>query len=390
MNIASLIDKLSLFNWIILGTYFFFFVTQLFYYLYLFRKPYKQFSIKGKEDIDEINIDALPGISIIITAENEAENLLENLPYVLEQDYPNFQVVVVNNASTDTTDIVLSGLSHTYPNLYTTYIPIESELANNKKLALTLGVKAAKHDILLFTEADSKPLSKKWVYEYAKEFIKGSDIVLGCCQLKFNKGLFQKYMRFDNMSFGINYLSMALAKKPYMGIGRNMAYRKDLFFKKKGFSSIINIDYGEDNLFINQIANEKNTSVVLSPQSLVESNVVNKLATWRKIKSKYLITQKHLSGFKTQILGFEVFSRYVFYISFAILIVTGVFSYLNVFIWIAVILFLIRYAVQLSILNKNSKIYNAGKFYLSIFVFDLTAPIFNYNYLRYERLRNRK
>ena len=198
-----------------------------------------------------------------------------------------------------------------------------------KKLALTLGIKAAKHDILLFTEPDTKPLSMKWIYEYAKTFDKGKDVVLGCCQIEINKSYFKNYMLYDNLFSGIKYSSMALAKKPYMGIGRNMAFRKDLFFEHKGFSSVLNIEDGEDNVFINRIATKENTAVIVSSDSMVVSNVVDSFSNWRSIKTKYLTTQKYYTNNATKVLTFEVFSRYAFYLLFAMLFVIGLLSSLN-------------------------------------------------------------
>ena len=384
MDILSYLNKFPFLEWILIGVYLLFFAIQLIYYLFLFRKPYK-YAAKYKENSD---ITDYPGISIIITAKNEGENLKKNLPFILNQDYPNFQVVLVDNGSTDSTDDVLNKLKQTHTNLYHTYIPEESEVINSKKLALTLGIKAAKHEILLFTEADSKPLSNKWVYEYANEFSKGKEVVLGFCQLDLKRYCSRKLIHFDNLFFGIKYLSMALANRPYMGIGRNMAYKKELFFQNKGFSSILNIEYGEDNLFINKVSTKENTSVVLSPESMVVSNVVDRLSTWRTIKAKHLITRKHLKGFNSQLLDFEVFSRYGFYLLFAILTLTGILQSSIILIGIAAFPFLLRYFVQMMIINKNSKLFNAGKFYFSLPIFDLITPIMNHQFLRNEKQRN--
>jgi len=391
MSIVSFFYKLSVSEWIIIALFLLFFVIQMLYYLLLFRKPYKYAISNGvKNDVKSDEPFKFPGISIIITAKNEAENLEKNLPYILNQDYPNFQVVVVNNGSTDETEIVLNALAQNHSNIYHTYIPTESEVINHKKLALTLGIKAAKHDILLFTEPDTKPLSKKWVYEYAKEFAKGKEVVLGCCQLELEKNLSKKLIHFDNLFFGIKYLSMALSNKPYMGIGRNMAYKKELFFQNKGFSSILNIEYGEDNLFINKVVTKKNTSVVLSPDSMVVSNVVDRISTWRTIKAQYLITRKHLKGFKTRLLDIEIFSRYGFYLLFALLTLTGILQSSIVLIGIAVLFYFLRYFTQMVIINKNSKLFNTGKFYFSLPLFDLITPIMNHQFLRYEKQRNMK
>ena len=391
MNIFPNIYDLSLLEWIIIGLSILFFIIQVTYYLYIFRQPYKYLSKHDDIDEKQLSKNESPGISIIITAKNEADNLLANLTLILEQDYPNYQVVVVNNSSTDSTDDVLNELRSRYPSkLYTTYIPIDSETVNDKKLALTVGIKAAKHDILLFTEADTKPLTNKWVNEYAKEFAKGKDVVLGACQLKVGKGLFKKLIQYSNLMFGIKYLGMALIRKPYMGIERNMAYKKNLFFENKGFSSILNIEYGEDNLFINRIATRDNTSVVISPDSMVESNAINQLSTWRTIKGKYLITKKYLKGSGDKVLSFEIVSRYIFYFLFVLMLSIGILQPSKALIWVAIVLFLLRYMLQVIVVNKNSKLFNSGKYFLSLPLFDLLTPILNQQFMNHEKKRNRR
>ncbi len=391
MNIFPNIYDLSLLEWIIIGLSILFFIIQVTYYLYIFRQPYKYLSKHDDIDEKQLSRNELPGISIIITAKNEADNLLANLPLILEQDYPNYQVVVVNNSSTDSTDDVLNELRSRYPSkLYTTYIPIDSETVNDKKLALTVGIKAAKHDILLFTEADTKPLTNKWVNEYAKEFAKGKDVVLGACQLKVGKGLFKKLIQYSNLMFGIKYLGLALIKRPYMGIERNMAYKKNIFFENKGFSSILNIEYGEDNLFINKIATRNNTSVVISPESMVESNAINQLSTWRTIKGKYLITKKYLKGSGDKVLSFEIVSRYIFYFLFVLMLSIGILQPSKALIWVAIVLFLLRYMLQVIVVNKNSKLFNSGKYFLSLPLFDLLTPILNQQFMNHEKKRNRR
>ena len=170
-----------------------------------------------------------------------------------------------------------------------------------------------------------------------------------------------------------------------MGIGRNMAFRKNLFFDNKGFSSVLNMEDGEDNIFINRIATKENTAVVLSQKSMVVSSVVDSISSWRNIKTRYLTTRRYYNGNRTKILSFEIFSRYVFYALFAALCTIGVSSSLYLILLFAILLFLIRYSIQLMVLNKNSKVYNAGSFYFSIPLFDLAKPIANHLFLKRER-----
>ncbi len=390
MNITSFIDKISIFEWVVIGLYLTFFIIQLIYYLYLFRKPYQH-----AENNDTVNNTIeesekeLPGISIIITAKNEAENLRRNLPSILNQDYPNLQIIAVDNASTDSTPDVLDCFRKSHPNLYVTFIPIGSHAINNKKLALTVGIKAARHDILLFTEPDTKPLSNKWVYEYAKTLKKEIDVVLGCCQLEIDKSFFKKYIQFDNLFSGMKYTSMALAKKPFMGVGRNMAFRKNLFFDNNGLSSVLNMEDGEDNVFINRIATKENTAVVSSPESMVVSNVVDGISDWRNIKTRYLSTRRYYTGNSAKILSFEMFSRYSFYILFAALTAIAVVFSFKIIALYAVLLFLARYFAQIFVINKNSKVYNAGKFYFSLPLMDLATPLIDHIFMKREN-KNKK
>ncbi len=389
MDIISSIYTISIAEWIIIILYLIFFIVQLTFYLYLFRKPYLYAKKQSAEKDTPTNSDKeLPGISVIITAKNEAENLRENLPSILNQEYHNFQVIVVDNASTDSTADVLDDFRSKHPNLHVTFLPIGYNAANNKKLALTLGIKAAKHDILLFTEPDIKPLSNKWVHEYAKSFDKEKDIVLGSCQLDIGKSLFKKYILFDNLMSGIRYTSMAIANKPYMGIGRNMGFRKKLFFDNKGFSSLLNMENGEDNIFINRITTKENTTVTLSLQSMVVSNVIDGISSWRSVKTNYLTTRKYYKGNTAKLLSFEIFSRYAFYMLLATLCIIGILSSTIAITIVAILLFAIRYSVQLVVVNKNSKVYNAGGFYFTVPLFDIIKPIVNHLFLKRETRRS--
>lgn len=380
---------LNIYDWIMGGALLFFFLIQLFFYLLLYRKPYRY---EKKREVVAIADENLPSVSVIIASKNESDNLEVNLPAILSQDYPNFEVIVVNCGSTDETDMVLKGLEQNHNNLYQTYIPENAETKNEKKLALTVGIKAAKNDILLFTEANCKPCSDQWIREFASAFQGGKEIVLGFCKLDFEKKFaFRRFTAFDNLILGIKYLSMAIIHKPFMGIGRNMAYRKELFFREKGFSSILNIEDGEDDLFINRSANGMNTTVAISPESMTTTNIVDRFSTWKALKSKYLYTKQYYKGAQSFIFGCETFSKYGFYLSVAGAILLFAFNYTAYLIpAFAALLFLIRYIFQLIIINKNSHLFGVGKFHVNLFFFDLILPLVNFRFRRYAKLQYRK
>lgn len=373
--------------WIISGAVLLFFSIQLVYYLFVYRKPYVYEQKRNKSLPLSEN---LPSVSVVIASKNESENLEKYLPAILEQDYPDFEVVVVNMGSTDETDVLLKGLNQKYPHLYHTYVPAEAEDVNGKKLALTLGIKAAKNDILLFTEAYCVPASDHWIREFGREFSKGRDIVLGFCKLQVGKKVaMRKFILYDNLIHGLKYLSLAVLGKPFMGIGRNLAYRKEIFFEEKGFSSVLNIDEGEDDLFINKIAGKKSVGVVVSPESMTQSDVVNNFFTWRALKSKYLYTKQFYKGVSSLVFGFETFSKYLFYLS----VVSGI-TYGMVFgnyplIALSVFFLIVRFVVQLYVIGKSSRLFNAGKYHVNLFFFDLFQPFNNFKFRKYANKRNR-
>lgn len=373
--------------WIISGAVLLFFSIQLLYYLLVYRKPYvyeqkRNKSLPVSED--------LPSVSVVIASKNESENLEKYLPSILEQDYPDFEVIVVNMGSTDETDVLLQALNQKYSHLYHTYVPAEAEDVNEKKLALTLGVKAAKNDILLFTEAYCVPASDKWIREFANEFSKGKDIVLGFCKLQIGKKVaMRKFILYDNMIHGLKYLSLAVLGKPFMGIGRNLAYRKEIFFEEKGFSSVLNIEEGEDDLFINKIAGKKKVGVVASPESMTQSDVVNNFFTWRALKSKYLYTKQFYKGMSSFVFGFETFSKYLFYLSVVAGITYGVIFNNYLPIALSVFFLIVRFVVQLYVIGKSSRLFDAGKYHVNLFFFDLFQPFNNFRFRKYANKRNR-
>lgn len=385
--LTSYIDSLVLVDWILGGSLLFFFLVQLFFYLFFYRKPA---AYEKKQREAPVTDKELPGISVIITSKNNSEELEKNLPFILEQDYPHFEVIVVNCGSTDETDMVLKAAEIKYPHLYHTFVPAEADTINEKKLALTLGIKAAKYDLLLFTEAYCKPCTPHWIKTYGEEFNKGRDIILGFNNINIPKNVSsRKFILYDNLILHLKFLSMAILHKPFMGIGRNMAYKKEFFFNTKGFSSILHIDGGEDDLYVNRIAPGKNTGVVLSPDSLTETLGVTNFFIWRSLKSKYLYTKQFYKGFAIHIFGWETFSKYCFYAALAGSAVRGFFTPVYPLLAVALLLFLVRYVILLAVINRNSRLFDGIIYHLQLIPFELFQPFNNFRFRSYANKRNR-
>ena len=363
-------------------------IVQLIYYLGLYNRIHTHNLAVGK---DKVHFGReLPPLSVVICARNESENLRRNLPAILKQDYPDFEVIVINDGSTDESEDLLSELEEEYPNLYHSFTPDSARYISRKKLALTLGIKASKYDWLVFTEADCTPVSDKWLRRIARNFTPSTDIVLGYSGYERGKGWLHKRVSFDSLFTSLRYLGFALAGKPYMGIGRNLAYRKELFFKVKGFSTHLNMQRGEDDLFINQIANENNTRVETSPDSVIRMQPVERYKDWKEEKVSYMATARFYKGSQRWLLGLETATRLFFYVACLSGIVFGILSFHWLAAGLALLLWIVRYSAQAYVINKTANEMGDNRsYYFTLPVFDIIRPLQSLKFRLY-RLYRRK
>ncbi len=253
-----------------------------------------------------------PPVSVIIAAQNEAFNLERYLPLILNQDYPDFEVIVVNHASRDETDLVLKRLSHEYKNLVIRNIPYSKDSTHTKKFALTVGIRAAKNDVLLFTDADCYPASDQWIRKMVWQFSNEVKIVLGYGTYERSKGLLDKHLRTDTMFIAMQYFGFAMRGLPYMGVGRNIAWRKSFFDEKGGFQSHIFEPSGSDDIFVNQNGNKHNTRVELDPQSFTISRPPRNWKYWKYQKHRHFGAAKYYKFKYKFLLVLEPLSRIIF------------------------------------------------------------------------------
>ena len=268
------------------------------------------FSVKRAENQQKTNIP----LSVIICAKNEAVNLKKNLPLILNQDYPNFEVVLVNDSSSDDTLEIIEDFASKHTNIKLVDVKTNERFWGNKKYALTLGIKASKHEHLVFTDADCKPTSTKWLSYIAGSFSKEKSIVIGHGGYsKKPYSLLNKLIRFETTMTALQYFSYANLGSPYMGVGRNMAYKKDLFFNNSGFSNHVFINSGDDDLFINETANKSNTSICFNTDSFTVSEPKHKFKDWILQKRRHISTSKFYK-FKHQfLLGLFYMSQFLFW-----------------------------------------------------------------------------
>ena len=235
---------------------------------------------------------APPPVSVVIAARNEYHHLRKNLPAILEQKYPDFEVVVVNHASDDETTDYLKELQNRYSRLKVITIEQDLNFFHGKKFPLSIGIKSAAHEILLLTDADCRPASPFWISRMASNYNDQTEVVIGYGPYRKEKGFLNRLIRYDTFMVALQYLSFALAGKPYMGVGRNLSYRKSLFLKNKGFIAHYNVASGDDDLFINEVARKRNTRTELDAESFVYSEPKHRFGEWLRQKRRHLTTGK--------------------------------------------------------------------------------------------------
>lgn len=217
------------------------------------------------------NRSELQPVSIIVCAHDEEENLKALIPQLLAMDYPEFEVIIVEDRSNDNTYDFLLEATQQHPRLKMVRVQQTPEHINGKKFGLTLGIKAARYEWILFTDADCRPVSSKWVEEMSSHFNAKSQIVLGFSSYEKRPGLLNSFIRFETFLTGIQYIGFALIGKPYMGVGRNLSYRKALFINNKGFNTHLGVMGGDDDLFVNEHATAENVGVSIGKDALILS-----------------------------------------------------------------------------------------------------------------------
>ena len=314
-----------------------FFTLQFIYYGFIFSR----FSFAQPQEGTPKSI----AVSVIICAKNELENLKKNLPHFVSQNYPTYELVLIDDASSDDSLELLEEYERMYPFIKLVKVENNEAFWGNKKFALTLGIKAAKNEYLLFTDADCRPNNANWITEMTAHFTAKKTIVLGYGAYEKIKGSFlNKIIRYETAITAIQYFSWAKLGKPYMGVGRNLAYKKSEFFNVRGFMDHMKIRSGDDDLFINQAANAQNTTINFNSESFTYSEAKKTFRDWFKQKRRHISTSKYYKTFDKLQLATNFVSQF-FFLTLAIvllafqynwILVTGILGFRYIFNWIII------------------------------------------------------
>lgn len=378
---------LTIVDYALLGTLGLLFLVQLYFYARYLAAPARRIRKDKKVSNDQglTTNDEQPGVSVILAAHNESYNLSQYLQALLSQDWRTYEVIVVDDGSEDETRAIVESYMVNDPRLHMTFVPYGARVGSTKKLALTLAAKAAQYDYLLLTDADCVPESPHWIAEMMKGFEsrQSTKIVLGFSPYFCEKGHINRLVRYDTLFNGLHYLGAALCGHPYMGVGRNLAYSKSLFFESGGFTRLMTSVAGDDDLFVNHVATPDNTAVVLSRDSYVWSLAKTNLRDWWQQKRRHISVSPEYKTSTQCRLALEPLTRGLFY-ALSICALWNywpqdfLFSVAHFPLLIIVGLLVSRWIIQTAIINVSARRMGLKRFNMfSVLWFDIVLPLVN-------------
>lgn len=331
-------------------------VIQLYFHWAQFSKVafYKR---NARPKLDE----ELEPASIVLCARDAYEYLTELIPVLLNQDYPDFEIVVVNDCSDDETEEYLKDLERREPRVKPVQLKQHLNFFNGKKFPLSMGIKSAQNDLIVLTDFNCMPVNDQWLRSVVNRYNHQTEIVIGYSPYVQKKGSLNHLMRFDALQNGLLYLSAALNHHAYMGIGKNLSYRKELFYRNQGFISHYTTTVGEDDLFINKVSTKKNTEVLIDAENGILTTPTSSFKLWMRQKSSRYSTVSKYDGRSRLMLSLFYGSQLLFYVSFITLIalcakpafvITGGAAF---YVPILVFFFLLRFGSQMIIYHNASK-----------------------------------
>lgn len=361
---------------------------QLYYYLryLLIRMPKTDSSVRTR---------TLPKVSVVVCAHNERENLENYLHTLLSQDYPEYEVIVVDDESEDNSLIVLEQYARQYPNFYHTFVPQGARVISSKKLALTIGIKAAHYDYILLTDADCRPESRNWIREMMKGYDhESTEMVIGFSPYFERETLLSGLISYDTLFNGLQYMGMARAGHPYMGVGRNLSYRRSTFFNNQGFQGLLDVRAGDDDLFVNKVTTnyrkrnhrKSNVNVVCNPDALTWSAPKTTWKQWMQQKQRHLSVSNKYTSLNKFRLTIEPFTRGMIYILLLVALSLGS----HMLMATVIMLWFIRLLVMLFVINRAAYKLQLGRFSLEIILYDILLPIVTLYLLTVNTFRKQK
>jgi len=332
---------------------------------------------KSKNMEGDMPDEQKPGVSVIVYAQNQGDALLRNLPSLLDSDYPNFEVIVVDDCSNDETQDVLTIMEQRNENIFHTKLTDRVRNMSHRKLALLLGVKAAHYDIILTTKAQCVPVSKSWISKMVRNFSSGTDFVIGPIAYEGRAGILSRFSQYDLFQRMVNMFGITLSYCAFSGWGDNMAFRKHLLFdnNNQAFHKHLYLHPGEDDLFVNAMAKRNNVAVECGNESMVILQETPLRPAWKKDRQNRAFTSKFYRMAPKFIKGIDYLSRYLCALAGIALLVWAGMNMSWIVLAVTIVLSLILMAIVSSLTYYTAKALRIHRYLFSPIVYHLWIPI---------------
>ncbi|MDR0667302.1 MAG: glycosyltransferase [Prevotellaceae bacterium] len=366
---TSFVSTLSIVECLLLAAVVLFFTVEITYWGRLYGQPSRTVS---RPPADETT-DDWPGVSVIFAARNEYEQLQTHLPLLLEQDYPKFEIVVVNDCSDDDTELLLATLHKTWRNLVFRTIEKDDVFTHSRKMALGIGVRAAAYDWLLFTDPNSRPPDRQWLRAMRRYFTDEKEIVIGYARMPDAP----RWIRADHLMQAIHYAGVARRRKAYMADAGNLAYRRSLFFDNRGFDVRVTDRLREDIVFINKAATRANVAVASGKETTLETRLRYTPKTWRRRRLAELRTFRLSDAGPYYPAAAENACRILFFIATAG--AAANFAATPTILSALAALLLVRCALLIAVCRRAGKQWGEKRLLAMCALWDLVAPLFYFS-----------
>ena len=337
-------------------------------------------SEKRKEDVTFIA--EKPAVSVVVYAHNQGEALLRNLPSLLDNDYPDFEVIVVDDISCDETQNVLTIMEQRSERLFHTKLTDKVRTMSHRKLALLLGVKAAHNDIIITTKAQCVPATKDWISSMVRNFTDWTDIVIGPVVFEGRTGIHSRFCQYDLFQRMVTMFGLTLAIRPFAGWGSNMAFRKHLLFdnNNKAFSSHLNIHPGEDDLFVSAMARKNNVAVECTPDALIIDQESPLSKAWSKDRLNRAFTGKRYAATPMMFKHLDTVTRYLCVLPGLALAIISALSSDWILMSVAIVMLVVRMVLNVTFAYLTAKELGIHRYLMSTIFYDLWTPIVDFWY----------
>ena len=281
--------------------------VQFYYYIFVYGR------IPGyKNNRRAAEMETEPPVSVVVPLFSEDYSFVEErLPLILAQNYPDFEVVIVYVGHDSDFYEDLARLKQSFPQITTTKIQLDPRFPISRKMALNVGIKSAHYECMVFTSTDAVPQTDRWLSLMAKGFMRG-EIVVGYCGVERRKGQANYLMRTGRMMQSAAWIARAVQRRAYRGTLHNYGFTKRIYFGANGFSHL-NMNMGEDDLFLQRVMTRDNVSVILSPRATLREKTWGGMGWWMSQLRYYGSAFRFYPQAVRTYVGWELWSRVLFF-----------------------------------------------------------------------------